>query len=596
MSRPQVLSDGEVLFRDGEQATGFHVLLSGGLVVTKVVDGREEVLTRHSTEEASAAAEDHDGKPPAAHRFTGELPLLTDGAYVATAAASGPSTTVVAYPKAVFFEMLTRCHGVAAVLIPVLAWRIKSSEVQARKRATVEALGTLAAGLAHELNNPAAAVARAAQELAPALDRLTRTAQDWGAAATAAERSVLDRLTGELDALPPPVTTDPLAQADAEEEIADWAEMAGTERSGLLGAGVSDLGLELGWLRDRVEGVGKESLARALDHLAALLEIRSLAAELRAAGPRISQLVSATRDYANLDRAPEQRFPVTEGLENTLVVLRAKLDGISIVRAYEPDLPELTGYPSELNQVWTNLVDNAVEAMEGAGVLTLSARSEGDCMVVEVADTGRGIPAESLPRIFEPFYTTKDVGKGTGLGLHLSYRIVTQRHRGSLTARSRPGETRMVVRLPFAGSAQSCVPPAQTPDTAQETAPAEGTSPQGNGVDMAKYDISKLHPVFVRQMEALAALDIEAVMKNYTDDAVLLRFEGVSVGIEAVRETFTGYLTVKPTLVELQEYIETEDTIFYRAIMNLNGEPEHAFGTLVVRDGRIWRQTAGFGG
>ena len=111
---------------------------------------------------------------------------------------------------------------------------------------------------------------------------------------------------------------------------------------------------------------------------------------------------------------------------------------------------------------------------------------------------------------------------------------------------------------------------------------------------MATYDISTLHPVFVRQMEALAALDIEAVMKNYTDDAVLLRFEGVSVGIDAVRETFTGYLTVKPTLVELQEYIETDDTIFYRAIMNLNGEPEHAFGTLVVRDGRIWRQTAGF--
>ncbi|APU39384.1 ATP-binding protein [Streptomyces sp. TN58] len=475
VSRPQVLSDGQVLFRDGEEATGFHVLLSGGLVVTKVVDGREEVLTRHSTEEESAASEDHDGKPPAAHRFTGELPLLTDGAYVATAAASGPSTTVVAYPKAVFFEMLTRCNGVAAVLIPVLAWRIKSSEVQARKRATVEALGTLAAGLAHELNNPAAAVARAAQELAPALDRLTRTAQDWGAAAGPAERAVLGRLTAELDALPPPVTTDPLAQADAEEEIADWAEGAGAERSNLLGSGVSDLGLDLEWLLLRTRDIGKQSLACALDHLAALLEVHALAAELRAAGPRISQLVSATRDYANLDRAPEQRFPVTAGLENTLVVLRAKLGGITVVRAYEPDLPELTGYPSELNQVWTNLVDNAVEAMEGSGVLTLSARSEGVCMVVEVTDTGRGIPPDVLPRIFEPFYTTKDVGKGTGLGLHLSYRIVTQRHHGSLTARSRPGETRMVVRLPFAGSAQSCASPAQTPETARGAAPAPDT-------------------------------------------------------------------------------------------------------------------------
>ncbi|MFE2286610.1 ATP-binding protein [Streptomyces sp. NPDC059443] len=459
VSEPRVLADGEILFRDGEEATGFHVLLSGGLVVTKVVDGREEVLTRHSTEEESAAADDHDGKPAAAHRFTGELPLLTDGAYVATAAASGPATTVVAYPKPVFFEMLTRCHGVAAVLIPVLAWRIKSSEVQARKRATVEALGTLAAGLAHELNNPAAAVARAAQELAPALEQLTRTAQAWGSAATGTERSVFDRLADELDKVAPPVVSDPFAQADAEEEIADWAEEAGAERPGLLGSGVSDLGLELGWLLERLEGVGEPALPAALDHLAALLEIRSLAAELRAAGPRISQLVSATRDYANLDRAPEQRFAVTDGLENTLVVLRAKLAGITIVRAYEPDLPELTGYPSELNQVWTNLVDNASAAMDGAGTLTLRARIEGVCMVVEIADTGSGIPAESLPRIFEPFYTTKDVGKGTGLGLHLSYRIVTQRHHGSITAHSRPGETRMTVRLPLSGTDPGCAAP-----------------------------------------------------------------------------------------------------------------------------------------
>ncbi|MDJ0380971.1 ATP-binding protein [Streptomyces sp. G-G2] len=450
VSRPKVLGDGEVLFRDGEEATGFHVLLSGGLVVTKVVDGREEVLTRHSAEEESAAAEEHDGKPSAAHRFTGELPLLTDGSYVATAAASGPATTVVGYPKPVFFEMLTRCHGVAAVLLPVLAWRIKSSEIQARKRATVEALGTLAAGLAHELNNPAAAVARAAQELAPALDRLTRTARSWGAAATGPESAVMDRLADELDKVPPPATTDALAQADAEEEISDWAEEAGVERPGLLGAGVSDLGLELGWLLERLEGVGEPALPAALDHLAAVLETRALAAELRAAGPRISQLVSATRDYANLDRAPEQRFAVTDGLENTLVVLRSKLSGISVVRAYASGLPELTGYPSELNQVWTNLVDNAAEAMEGSGVLTLRARAEGVCMVVEISDTGRGIPERSLPRIFEPFYTTKDVGKGTGLGLHLSYRIVTQRHHGSITARSRPGETRMVVRLPLA--------------------------------------------------------------------------------------------------------------------------------------------------
>jgi signal transduction histidine kinase len=221
--------------------------------------------------------------------------------------------------------------------------------------------------------------------------------------------------------------------------------------------------VELGWLLERLEGVGEAALPAALDHLAALLETRALTAELRAAGPRISQLVSATRDYANLDRAPEQRFSVTAGLENTLVVLRSKLAGIRVERAYDPDLPELTGYPSELNQVWTNLVDNAAEAMEGSGVLTLRVRTEGVCMVVEVTDSGRGIPEDVLPRIFEPFYTTKDVGKGTGLGLHLSYRIVTQRHHGSITARSRPGETRMTVRLPLAGADPSCAAPAGAP-------------------------------------------------------------------------------------------------------------------------------------
>ncbi|MFE9093944.1 ATP-binding protein [Streptomyces sp. NPDC007264] len=449
VSHPTTYQDGEVLFHDGDAATHFYVLLDGGLVVTKVVDGREEVLTRHSTHDDPA--EQHDNKPSAAHRFTGELPLLTEGGYVATVAASGP-TTVLAYPKAVFFEMVARCQGVAAVLLPVLAWRIKSSEVQARNRATVEALGTLAAGLAHELNNPAAAVARAAQELGTAVERLVAGAQDWGAAAAPGERTAFDRLVADLDGVPPPTGIDPLDQADAEDEIGDWADRAGARRPDTLAAAVADLGLDLDWLGRRLAAVGQQALPAALDHLAAVLETRALTAELRAAGPRISQLVAATRDYANLDRAPEQQFSVTEGIDNTLTMLRSKLGRVRIVREYAPHLPQLRGYPSELNQVWTNLVDNAVDAMDGAGTLTLRAHAEGSCLVVEVADTGHGIPAETLPRIFEPFYTTKDVGRGTGLGLHLSYRIVTQRHRGSITTRSVPGDTRMIVRLPLGGT------------------------------------------------------------------------------------------------------------------------------------------------
>ncbi|MFD4138620.1 ATP-binding protein [Streptomyces sp. NPDC058572] len=439
------LRDGDILFRDGDPATQFHVLLEGELVVTKVVDGREELLTRHTTR--PRPGDGHEGKPSAAHRFTGELPLLTGGGYVATAAASG-DTVVLCCPKQAFFDMLVRCPSVAGVLLPVLAWRITSSEVQARNRATVTALGTLAAGLAHELNNPAAAVARAAQDLGPSVDRLAATAQRWGGAADDREQAVLREALAEIARTPPPVDADPLALADLEDGLDDWATEQGAQRPTPLASALAERGLGQDWLAGRVTGMRPDVLPVALDQLSVLLEARGLADQLQSAGPRISALVAATRDYANLDRAPQQEFSVTDGLDATLTMLRPKLAGVRIVREYAPELPPVTGYPTELNQVWTNLIDNAVDAMDGRGVLTLRTCFQGTCMTVEIGDTGCGIPADALSRIFEPFYTTKDVGKGTGLGLHLSYRIVTQRHEGSMTARSAPGDTWMTVRIP----------------------------------------------------------------------------------------------------------------------------------------------------
>ncbi|MEU9125462.1 ATP-binding protein [Streptomyces sp. NPDC048506] len=443
------LGDGETLFRDGEPATHFYVLLEGELLVTKVVDGREELLTRHSTR--PRPGEGHHGKPSAAHRFTGELPLLTDGSYLATATAFGP-TAVLTCPKQAFCDMLVRCPTVARVLLPVLAWRITSSEIQARNRATVTALGTLAAGLAHELNNPAAAVARAAQDLGPVIDRLGATAQHWGDVADDRERSVLNEMIGEIARTPPTADTDPLALADREDALGDWAAEHGAVRPEPLATALAERGLDQDWAAARVAGMGPDVVAAALDQLSALLEARALTDQLQSAGPRISALVAATRDYANLDRTPRQRFSVADGLEATLTMMRHQLSGVRIVRDFAPDLPPVTGYPTELNQVWTNLIDNAVDAMGGQGTLTLRTCLQGSCLTVEIGDTGHGIPVDSLSRIFEPFYTTKDVGKGTGLGLHLSYRIVTQRHGGSLTARSTPGDTWMVVRIPADGT------------------------------------------------------------------------------------------------------------------------------------------------
>ncbi|QIY76010.1 ATP-binding protein [Streptomyces sp. RLB1-33] len=448
VTQERQLEDGEILFEDGEPARHFHVLLDGELVVTKIVDGREELLTRHTTR--PRPGDGHEGKPPAAHRFTGELPLLTGGDYVATAAAVGP-TTVLSCPKQAFFDMLARCPSVAGVLLPVLAWRITSSEVQARNRATVTALGTLAAGLAHELNNPAA-VARAAEDLGPVVDALAVTAEEWGRMADDRERSALRETLAEIERTPLPAESDPFALSDLEDEVDDWARERGAQRPTALASALAERGLDCPWLAGRVNGMRRHIVPLALDQPSVLLETRGLTTQLRTAGPRISALVAATRDYTNLDRAPRQAFSVSEGLEATLAMLRPKLAKVRIVRQYAREITPITGYPSELNQVWTNLIDNAVDAMDGEGVLTVRTCLQGNCLTVEIGDTGCGVPADSLFRIFEPFYTTKDVGKGTGLGLHLSYRIVTQRHGGSMSARSAPADTWMTVRIPVNGT------------------------------------------------------------------------------------------------------------------------------------------------
>jgi signal transduction histidine kinase len=445
VTEERALADDEVLFHDGDPGTHFYVLAEGELVISKLVDGREETLTRHSTH--PKPSDRHDDKPTVAHRFTGELPLLTDGRYVATATAVGP-TVVFTYTKDQFVEMLACCPVIAARLLPVLAWRIKSSELQARSRATITALGTLAAGLAHELNNPAAAVARAAKELCPAIDRLDLAAHAWGAGGGETERNALREATHDAVNTPIPAETDPLAVADAEDEITDWAEAKGSAQAASLGGALAARGLTVDWLEDRLAPIQDETLPAALDYLATILEARFLTGELQTAGARISSIVATTKDYTNLDRAPQQLVTVADGIEATLAMLKAKLTSVKVVRRYSSDVPAFLGYPSELNQVWTNLIDNAVDAMDGNGTLGLRTCLENRSVIVEISDTGSGIPADIQSRIFEPFYTTKDVGKGTGLGLHLSYRIVTQRHNGSLTVRSVPGDTRMIVRLP----------------------------------------------------------------------------------------------------------------------------------------------------
>ncbi|MGW6501622.1 ATP-binding protein [Nonomuraea angiospora] len=426
------LGDGQALFVEGAPADGFYILLDGEIVVSKLVGGREQVLTRHLGDALE-------------HQFIGELPLLTSDEYLATALAVGPAR-VVAYGKAAFFDMLERCPQVCRVLLPVLAGRINAMERQAGRSRMLEGLGMLAAGLAHELNNPAAAALRAARELRGLAPRLATAAVEWGRTGEEAEVRLVARFQDRVGS---GAALDPLAEAEAADDVADWLREQGLGQTVDLADDLAEHGVDRAELDALAAGLRPDALAAALAYLVPVLRIRTLAADAAEASERVVELVRRTSAYTNLDRAPQRDADLREGLEATLALMAPKLRNIRVRREYG-GVPDLQAFPSELNQVWTNLIDNAVDAMGGEGELTISTRREGDHAVVEFRDTGHGIPAEALPNVFQPFFTTKDLGKGTGLGLHVSMDIVAQRHGGTMEVDSRPGDTRFVVRLPLA--------------------------------------------------------------------------------------------------------------------------------------------------
>jgi signal transduction histidine kinase len=321
---------------------------------------------------------------------------------------------------------------------------------QSRER--LASLGTMAAGLAHELNNPAAAARRAATQLTESLEVISSTmARFVEAGIERAEAAQLVELQQQAIANAASASAlDTLDASDAEEELLAQLEALGLDEPWQLAEPLAAAGIDRRWL-DRVSELAGPATGAAVRWVSATLTAGRLAAELEQSTDRMSGLVAAVKSYAYLGRGELVEVDLHEGLETTLTVLGHKLKHtqIRVVRDYDRELPRLTGHGSELNQVWTNLLDNAIDALGEEGTITITTRSDGDSAVVEITDDGPGMPDEVAQRIFDPFFTTKEVGRGTGLGLATARSIVADRHDGTLELATEPGQTTFTVHLPL---------------------------------------------------------------------------------------------------------------------------------------------------
>ena len=430
-------SAGAVIIGEGDAATCFYVLLGGTMSMTRLVSGSVVEITRS----------DQVGS------YFGATQFLVDGTgqqYNTTVTAIS-DMTLLSVPAAEFSAQFKAWFPMATHLLSgmYVGWRNSDAVIGQRQR--LQALGELSAGLTHELNNPAAAAVRATaalrERVAGMRNKLAMLAKHD------IEPGLLESLINVQESLVKKVPDAPkltaLQQTDLEDELTDWLDDHDIRQGWDMADTFVNAGLTVASLEEVAETVGDEFLEPALRWLGYALETELLMGEIEDSTTRVSTLVAAAKQYSQMDRAPFQWIDVHDGVDSTLVMLGSKLEHIKVVKDYDRSLPAIPAYAGELNQVWTNLVDNAISAMAGRGTLSLRTTSENDCVLVEVGDTGPGVPDDIKQRIFEPFFTTKPVGEGTGLGLDISWRIVVNRHHGDLRVESEPGHTVFQVRLPL---------------------------------------------------------------------------------------------------------------------------------------------------
>jgi signal transduction histidine kinase len=429
------------VYTEGDPATCFYVLLEGTVVLSRRV-GADDVETNRTSQRGvyAGAFQAYLGDRARAARYNGSLRVTE------------PSRFFV-LPADTFAEVMRDWFPMAVHLLEGLFFGQENSRQIINQRERLLALGSLSAGLTHELNNPAAAAVRATSALR---ERVAGMRHKLGAiTAGRYSRETLVTLvdiqerTAEQVAKASPLS--PLEASDREDALSDWLDEHGIDDGWRLAPVFVQAGLDTDWLDQVAALVDEETLEGAIRWLNYTVETELLMNEIEDSTTRVSTLVNAARQYSQLDRAPFRSVDVHELLDSTLLMLSNKFgEGISLVKEYDRTVPEVPAYPGELNQVWTNLVDNAVAAMAATGgTLTVRTARDHDRVLVEFRDTGPGVPAEIRERIFEPFFTTKPVGEGTGLGLDISWRIVVRKHHGSLDVESVPGDTRFQVRLPL---------------------------------------------------------------------------------------------------------------------------------------------------
>ncbi|WP_439937982.1 sensor histidine kinase [Nocardia sp. N13] len=423
---------GDRVFDEGRPAEHWWVML----------EGRIEVVRRVGHEEVVMVTIEDPGQWAGGFRAWDD-----NGVYLGSARVMEP-TRVFRLPATELARFGRQWFPFAVHLLCGLIATARRIEQNAREREALVALGTLAAGLAHEINNPASAAVRSVGALQQSSDDVFAALQRLAGEGISAEQFVaLDGLRRSIDVTSAPTG---VALAELEDSLTDWLTDHDIERDWVIAPALAGAGVDTAWLDRAAAALSGSALQAGLEWVASAMTTTTLIAEAQNATRRISDLVSAVKSYSQLDRAAVQDVRLVDGLESTLIMLGHKLRdaGVTVVRDYDESVPTVTANPGELNQVWTNLIDNAVDAMDGGGTLTIRTSADDHHVVVEIRDTGHGLSDEVAAHAFEPFFTTKEVGKGTGLGLDISRRIVVERHGGEIGVESQPGDTVVRVSLP----------------------------------------------------------------------------------------------------------------------------------------------------